>query len=102
MSVFPEALDARSHDALPFALMAKMICDRCGTIGRPKKERQGSFAVELVLWLLFCLPGLVYSVWRLSASFVSCRSCGGAVIALDSPRGRQLVAYFHPGQLPPH
>lgn len=76
--------------------MAKMICERCGTVGRPRKERQGSFAIELILWVFFCLPGLIYTIWRLSAHFITCRSCGGAVVTIDSPRGQRLLNRYYP------
>jgi hypothetical protein len=76
--------------------MAKMICERCGTVDKPRKDRRGSFAVELVLWLLFCVPGLIYTIWRLGAAQeLSCRSCGGGVMSLDSPRGQRLLSKYH-------
>lgn len=76
--------------------MAKMICERCGLVGRPRKERRGNFAIELVLWVLFCVPGLIYSIWRMGAHFITCRSCGGGVVELESPRGRQLLRDYYP------
>lgn len=58
--------------------------------------------VELLLWFFFCLPGLIYSIWRLSAHFEHCRHCGGnSCVPLDSPRGYQLYIHYYPGhQLP--
>jgi len=82
--------------------MANVICERCGHVGRPRRQRQGAFAVELVLWVLFCLPGAVYSFWRWLAFTEHCRGCGCGVVQLSSPRGYQLFAYYYPGQqLPP-
>jgi hypothetical protein len=43
-----------------------MICQDCGAQGTPKSHTRGSILIELVLWLLFIIPGLLYSLWRLS------------------------------------
>ncbi len=68
-----------------------MICSTCGQTGGLKTETPGSFLIELVLWLFFLLPGLIYSIWRISARKQVCASCGGAaMIPLNSPRGQQL------------
>ncbi len=52
----------------------------------------GSFLVELALWLFFLLPGLIYTIWRLTTKREGCSHCGAAdVVPVDSPVGRQLV-----------
>ena len=72
------------------------ICVQCGSVGKPKKTARGSFLVEIGLWLLFLLPGLIYSLWRLSTKRPTCRTCGAgdSMVPLYSPRGRQLAAEF--------
>lgn len=73
--------------------MAQMICTACGTIGYPKKVTKGSFAIELVLWLAFILPGLIYSLWRLTTRYKACPQCRSPyIVPLNSPRGRKLAA----------
>ena len=53
--------------------------------------------VEVALWLLFCFPGIIYSLWRLTTRYDACPVCGGAgMIPADSPRGRQLVDIIPP------
>ena len=42
-------------------------CLRCGFTGQTKTATPGHFALELVLWLCFFVPGFIYSVWRLTA-----------------------------------
>jgi hypothetical protein len=76
--------------------MAKpMICVDCGTQGKAKRDMKGSILIELFLWCLFLLPGLIYSIWRFTTVGRACRSCGSRnLIALDSPRGRMLVQQF--------
>ena len=72
--------------------MASMICPRCGSHGPEKVVTPGSFLIELALWLFFLLPGLIYSIWRLTARKKVCSSCGAdGLIPVDTPRGQQLL-----------
>ncbi len=71
----------------------RLICSTCGYIGLPGKINKGSGAVELVLWLFFIIPGVVYSVWRRSAKPRVCPSCHSqSLVPIASPVGRELVA----------
>lgn len=72
-----------------------LICMKCGTVGEGKMFTPGTMFCELVLWLAFLLPGLIYSVWRLSSKKRVCASCGSAeLIPLDSPSGQKLHKEF--------
>lgn len=55
----------------------KIVCRRCGYHGRPRIDAEGSMAAEILLWLCFVVPGLIYSVWRLSNRYKACPRCGG-------------------------
>lgn len=69
------------------------VCMTCGHIGEPGRVTPGSFGVELVLWLCFLVPGLIYSIWRISARRDACTVCAGAVLLpLDAPVAQRLVA----------
>lgn len=71
------------------------ICVDCGTVGSPKSGMQGSLLVEVVLWCLMILPGLIYSIWRFTTKAARCASCGSKnLIKTDSPRGRVLLQQF--------
>ncbi len=50
-------------------------CPNCKYEGNGKYITKGYVAVELVLWLLFLFPGLVYSIWRLSTKKWVCPEC---------------------------
>lgn len=51
-------------------------CLDCGYEGEPKKITKGSFILEIFLWLLFLLPGFIYSIWRLtSGRYYGCPDC---------------------------
>ena len=68
------------------------ICSTCGTSGVPKKRVGGSYAVELVLWLFWLLPGLIYTIWRLSTKEEVCQTCGAnTLVPLSSPVGQELM-----------
>lgn len=70
-----------------------MVCSRCGHHGYTLGRTKGSAGVELLLWLCFILPGLIYSVWRLSSRRPVCTSCGSdSLVAPSSPIGQRLVA----------
>lgn len=55
-------------------------CMTCGAEGEPVRVTRGSFGVELVLWLCFIVPGLLYSLWRVSGRHDACAKCGSTVL----------------------
>lgn len=70
----------------------QMICSNCGYVGVPKRVTKGSMGIEIVLWLFFIIPGVIYSLWRGSSKFKACPSCGAQnMIPLDTPNGRKLL-----------
>lgn len=80
----------------------EMICTRCGHAGTPALATPGSILVELVLWLCLIVPGLIYSLWRLSRRHEVCKACGATqLVPLDSPVGRELAARYLPAVVPP-
>ncbi len=69
-----------------------MVCTTCGHHGPTRAHTRGSLAIEIVLWLAFILPGLVYSLWRLSSRRQVCASCGAeSILPADSPVGRRML-----------
>lgn len=69
-----------------------MICQNCGTRGEPKTITKGSIAIEIILWLCLIIPGLIYSVWRLTTRQPGCPACGQvSMIGINTPKGRQLI-----------
>lgn len=68
-----------------------MFCKACGHEGNPARKTPGSLLIELVLWLFLIVPGLVYSLWRLSRRHDACQVCGSAdIIPCDSPMARSM------------
>lgn len=76
----------------------KKICSNCGSIGRPKKVIVGSPVIEIMLWLCFLIPGILYSAWRGSAGPRVCRRCGAPnMVPLNSPMGKQITRQTRTG-----
>lgn len=70
-----------------------VVCLACGHQGPPRASTPGSFAIEVVLWLCFILPGLVYSMWRLSRRTAVCSACGATtLVPPGSPVARKFLA----------
>jgi hypothetical protein len=70
---------ANDHDLLDY-------CPNCGSVGYPRLRKLGSTWVEVLLWLSFLLPGIVYSIWRASSKQLVCPKCEyPGTIPLDSP-----------------
>jgi hypothetical protein len=90
-----------NQEALMFGFK-KFVCGNCGTFGRPKHRDRGSLALELSLWvigILLCLftfglailIPIIYSIWRCSTTYRTCRACGSErLIPENSPVGRTL------------
>ncbi len=73
--------------------MKRTLCLRCHYIGTQKKELVGTFAMELFLWLLFIVPGFIYSIWRLTNKQSVCSKCGSLeVIPENSPKAIAILA----------
>jgi hypothetical protein len=71
------------------------ICAACGTVGNVKRVTRGSILIEIVLWLCFLLPGLIYSIWRLTTRHTACGACGGAqLLPLNTPGGQNAARQF--------
>jgi hypothetical protein len=69
------------------------LCLQCGSIGDTKRFMKGTILTELILWLFFLLPGLIYSIWRHSTVAQVCSRCGGLnVIPLDSPVAQNFLS----------
>lgn len=71
------------------------ICLDCGTQGRAKVKTPGSIWIEVILWLALIVPGLIYSVWRLSSKKLVCPACGSTrLVPTDSPAGLEAVRRY--------
>lgn len=72
---------------------ARFLCTTCGaTVNSATTVTKGSFLIEVVLWLMMILPGLLYSIWRLTSRFKACPNCKNpTLIPIDSPVARATI-----------
>jgi hypothetical protein len=67
-------------------MASEKFCRNCGTTAKPKRLTKGSFLIEVFLWFLLIVPGLIYSLWRMSSKQLVCPACGFPnMIPVDSP-----------------
>lgn len=66
------------------------FCPSCDSFTDGKKETRGHFAMEVLLWLCFLLPGFIYSIWRQTSKHMTCSHCGaGNLISFNSPKAKK-------------
>ncbi len=72
--------------------MSDIVCTSCGYVGKPALISKGSIWIEIVLWICFLIPGVIYSIWRMTSKQAGCPSCGQTtVIPIGSPIGQKFV-----------
>ena len=73
--------------------MLEMICSKCGTLGKPRSHTRGRIGIEIFLWFIFIIPGLIYSLWRATTRSDVCRACGSPeLFPATSPVGKKVLA----------
>ena len=81
-------------------IMSKIVCTSCGYVGHAARITKGSLGVEVLLWIVFLVPGLIYSIWRLTSRYDGCPKCKQTtIIPLDSPMGKKFLSENLPGRL---
>lgn len=74
-----------------------MVCKACGNHGETREHTKGSILIEIVLWLCFIIPGLIYSIWRHSTRKPACTACGSdELVPPHTPVGRKIIAEHEP------
>ena len=64
----------------------KMFCMNCGHEDSISSKMRGSDGIELVLWLCYIVPGIIYSIWRRGKKETTCKICGSTnLIPSSSP-----------------
>ena len=69
------------------------VCTVCHHKGPARSHTKGSTGIELVLWLMLIIPGLIYNLWRLSTRRMVCAECGAEqLVPPGSPVGQRIIA----------
>lgn len=72
--------------------ISTFVCTQCGFVGKPSQKAKGNGLIEIILWLAFLVPGIIYSIWRRSSPPKVCTQCKStAVIPVDSPRAKKIL-----------
>lgn len=67
----------------------KWECTRCKHETCAPK-RKGNGWIELILWLCYIIPGLIYSIWRRGSPANLCPTCGASSLI---PTGDNTAAH---------
>jgi rubredoxin len=71
--------------------MAKKYCTHCGYTNEPVHVTKGHLLIEIILWCMYLLPGMIYTVWRKATMYWACPVCAGnELIPPDSPRAMKM------------
>ena len=97
----PAAPPTVESDGSPIAARAAQLndqskqwyCPTCGTVAWPRTYTKGTFGMEVLLWLLMILPGVLYSLWRITSKYKGCPKCGAPnMIPASSPKARAALS----------
>ncbi len=80
------------------SLGRRMLCTACGRTDSPDTLVAGSDLLELVLWGLLLVPGLLYCGWRHLHRRRVCSHCGGAALLRESRASRHRTLEGYPGE----
>jgi hypothetical protein len=77
------------------AMASESICLNCDHQSKPEKITKGNMLVEVILWLFFIVPGIIYSIWRLRSKQEVCPKCNEInMVPQGLHRAKILVAEF--------
>ena len=62
----------------------KYICMECGCQRDPIDAKRGLLVIEIFMWLLYILPGVIYSIWRRVRKHKVCPNCRNPSMVLTS------------------
>lgn len=72
------------------------ICTACNHIGTSRKR--GSGGIELILWICYLIPGLIYHMWRNGGT--ECPACGSSgTIPITTPKAQAIINAENGGTL---
>lgn len=71
----------------------KFLCKSCGAVGKAKSITPGSFLIEIILWIAFIVPGILYSLYRVTKRHSACPVCKSReIIPVNSPLAVKVLA----------
>jgi len=80
---------------LLFNYFIMFICSNCGSVTSGQTKNNGSGLAEMLLYLFFIIPGLIYSAHRRANKSTVCSKCGNTnLVNSDSPVGKDLIEKY--------
>jgi len=77
----------------------RYACKECGYIGKPLQQRRGNFFISMILWSIYALPGLIYSLWG-RAGNKSCAKCKSKDLAnINSAYGKAMLEEYYSAKI---
>lgn len=71
---------------------AEWVCRDCHSVVKTKSIVSGHFLIEIILWCMFIIPGLIYSIWRNGTRKKVCAECGcDKVVVAHSKAGERFL-----------
>jgi hypothetical protein len=71
---------------------SRYVCTQCYRDNNGVRKVPGSLWITLILIVFAIVPGIVYEIWRCSASRIVCATCRhDSLIPAKSPHGRALM-----------
>ena len=62
----------------------KYVCMECGCQRDPIDAKRGLLVIEIFMWLLYIIPGVIYSIWRRVRKQKVCSKCRNPSVVLTS------------------
>lgn len=62
----------------------KYLCMECGCQRDPIDAKRGLLVIEVFMWLLYIIPGVIYSIWRRVRKQQVCSKCRNPSVVLTS------------------
>jgi len=70
----------------------KYLCMECGCQREPMDVKRGLLVIEIFMWFLYILPGVIYSIWRRVRKQQVCPNCRyPSVVLTSSPRAMGMM-----------
>jgi hypothetical protein len=75
-----------------YRMVKGLFCLNCGYNGKIKQRPRGSGLIELILWLCFLIPGLIYTAWRGHKKEYICPKCqSDHIVSKKNIKAREYV-----------
>lgn len=73
------------------------VCQNCEEVGRVIIHMPGSNILEIVLFLCYLVPGIIYAVWRRQSKKQVCGACGSdRIVAAKTRVGLSIISSQYP------